>query len=198
MFKKKLFDVSPLSKIFSMFFPKYPYCRVFQTARKFQFWTIPRETPADFIKNIFQNSSDPRTPRGFHFLFHSEKIICHRPAKPPRIWFLILLWKNNLSQTREPPANPPRVSFLISLWKNNLSQTRKSPAVVAFDFTLKKSFVTDPRNPRGFQFWLYFEKIICHRPAKLPQILILTLLWKNNLSQRHRPADFIFDFTLKK
>ena len=31
------------------------YCSVFQSARKFQIWIIPRKSPVDFMKNIFQN-----------------------------------------------------------------------------------------------------------------------------------------------
>ena len=43
------------------------YCRVFQSARKFQFWTGGRETPAKFDKNIFKFMVDPRNPREMFF-----------------------------------------------------------------------------------------------------------------------------------
>ena len=91
------------------------FCRVFQSARKFQFWTIPRD--------------------------------------PPQILFFTGLWKNNLSQTREPTAdfissekiicNKPATSpadfiFRFTLKTKNKSQTRESLADLIFHLTWKK------------------------------------------------------------
>ena len=48
--------ILPLGKSFPQ------YCRVFQSARKFQFLTGGRDPPAKSYKNIFQFMVDPRNP----------------------------------------------------------------------------------------------------------------------------------------
>ena len=104
---------------------QYWYCRVFQSARKFKFGTGGREPPAKSYKNIFQFMVDPRTPREIFLTLHFEKLMCHRPAKPPRNVFLKEMI---VSQTRETTAK-------CFFEKIIASQTREPPTKV-FCFAL--------------------------------------------------------------
>ena len=69
--------VLPLKSVSSEEYFEYPpYCRVFQSARKFQFWTGDREPPAIFFLLFTlkkESVTDPPTPREMFFALHFEK-----------------------------------------------------------------------------------------------------------------------------
>ena len=68
--------------------------------------------------------------------------MCHKPAKPPRKFFCFALWKNECVID---PRNPREMFFLS---------------------TLKNKYVIDPQPPREPTAKCFFEKWLCHRPAK--------------------------------